>query len=320
MYPGWIALHGVTVSGRDHPSLVRFARALAVTGKAVIVPDIPSWRVLHIDRAAARPVISASAGALVDHPAVAPGGFGLSGFSFGATHALIAAAHPELRDTIRSVTAFGGYADLQRTARFLFTGRHTWSAREHRIDPDPYGRWILAANYLTRTDGYREMGGVAAGARRLATAAGRWLAYGERVDYDGLRMEIGAGLSSEERRLWPVIAPPMEAPAFAPEQAHRLADALAATALAIDPALDPAAALPALRARVVLGHGGEDRLIPCTETLRLRTLLPEHCAPEATITHLFAHSIGGNRLAWSRRAAEAARFVRLMDRAVRIAG
>src|SRR5688500_20209756 len=45
---GWVVLHGLTAVGREHPSLDRFARALAATDTLVMVPDIPEWRHLRI--------------------------------------------------------------------------------------------------------------------------------------------------------------------------------------------------------------------------------------------------------------------------------
>ena len=39
--PGWIALGGVSRLGRFHPQLMRFANALASSGAAVLVPEIP---------------------------------------------------------------------------------------------------------------------------------------------------------------------------------------------------------------------------------------------------------------------------------------
>src|SRR4051812_43066548 len=46
--PGWIMLHGVTVPGREHAQLVRFARSVAHTGAAVLVPEVPEWRALRL--------------------------------------------------------------------------------------------------------------------------------------------------------------------------------------------------------------------------------------------------------------------------------
>ena len=46
--PCWIAIGGVSLKGRFHPQLVRFAEALASTGAGVLVPGLPEWRRLSV--------------------------------------------------------------------------------------------------------------------------------------------------------------------------------------------------------------------------------------------------------------------------------
>ena len=38
--PGWIVLHGITVPGRHHPGMVRFASSLAASGALVLIPEV----------------------------------------------------------------------------------------------------------------------------------------------------------------------------------------------------------------------------------------------------------------------------------------
>ncbi|HEU0301960.1 MAG TPA: hypothetical protein VFR37_21070, partial [Longimicrobium sp.] len=122
--PGWVVLHGLTVPGRRHEAMTRFVRSLAASGAAVLVPDVPAWRALRLDVDAARRTLAAGARWLSARPEVQPGGVGAVGFSFGATHTLMAAADPEVRREVRAVVAFGGYCHLQRMLRSLFTGEH----------------------------------------------------------------------------------------------------------------------------------------------------------------------------------------------------
>ena len=58
---------------------------------------------------------------------------------------------------------FGGYCDLERTLRFQFTGEHEWNGEAHSLRPDPYGRWIVGANYLTAVPGFEDSERVAQG-------------------------------------------------------------------------------------------------------------------------------------------------------------
>jgi pimeloyl-ACP methyl ester carboxylesterase len=288
--PGWVVLHGLTVPGRHHRAMTRFVRSLAATGAAVLVPDVPAWRQLRLDVDAARTTLADASHWLSRRPEVQPGGVGTIGFSFGATQALMAMADPAVQRDVRAVVGFGGYCDLQRMLRCLFTGEHEWNGERFLLDPDPYGRWIIVGNYLTLIEGYEEMHAVARGALELAVEAGRVGAWAWEPVYDPTKARIRAGLSPAERELWDVIAPPSGSPPADMALAHALGEAFSVAAPEKDPGLDPRAHLGNVRGRVVLSHGREDRLIPFTETLRLQTLLPPAAKPAVTITGLFAHS------------------------------
>ena len=91
-FPAWILLHGATVPGRDHPQLVRFARSVAHTGAAVMVPEVPEWKALQLAPGLTTPTVRAAVPALRGVPGVADRPVGLVGFSFGAPHAIAAGA------------------------------------------------------------------------------------------------------------------------------------------------------------------------------------------------------------------------------------
>jgi len=313
--PGWVVLHGLTVPGRHHLAMVRFVRALTASGAAVLVPDVPAWRALRIDTRAARDTIAAAARHLVALPGTAPGGVAVTGFSFGATQALMAAADPSLHGVVHTVASFGGYGDLARLMRTMMTGEHEWNGVAERIDPDPYGRWIVFANYLTHVPGFEHMAAVADAARELARAAGEDGRPSWDAVYDPLKRSLREGLTEEEQAVWDMVSPPAGVP---PEQGplmERLSHELTAAALRVDPGLDPSAALPGMRARVALSHGVDDRLIPYTESLRLHALLAPVTDTSLTLTRLFAHSehAGGNALHYVR---EGWKFARLLNRAL----
>lgn len=313
-WPGWVVLQGLTVHGRQHPSMRRFVHALAGSGAVVLVPEVPSWSRLEIDVTAARQTLSGGVVHLSARPEVA-GGVGVVGFSFGATQAVMAAADPALHGRLKAVLGFGGYGDLRRVLRFLFTGEHERGGERFHVDPDPYGRWIVVGNYLTWVPGYEHMEAVSRAARELAVHAGEFKAWAWDPVYDAKKAELRAGLAPDERRVWDLIAAPAAA-RIDVDAARALADAFADAALTKDPGLDPRPRLPALRGRVILTHGRQDRLIPFTETLRLMEMMPPHVDASATITGLFAHSAAGRMrhpVAWAR---ETGRFVGLLNRAL----
>lgn len=314
--PGWVVLHGLTVPGRHHKAMVRFVRSLAASGAAVLVPDVPAWRDLRLDLAGARDSIVAGARYLAQRPEVRPGGVGAVGFSFGATHALMAAADPGVQRDLRAVVAFGGYTDVRRMVRCTFTGEHEWEGQGHSIDPDPYGRWMLAANFLTLVPGLEGMEDVRAAAHALALEAGRRGVMAWDAEYDELKREIRGRLSPAGAQVWDLLAPPTGTVPADLDAARRLADAMAEAMMARFPGLDPTPHLPALRGRIILSHGRADRLIPYTETLRLQTLLPPSLKPSVTITGLFAHSAHAGWMHPLERARESAQFIRLLNDAL----
>ena len=170
--PAWIVLHGITRPGRTHRQLVRFTHAMAEGGTAVLVPEMPEWRELDLAPRLTTPSVLAGLRAMEGLGGfVATDRVGLLGFSFGAPQALVTSAHPALRGRLAGVVGFGGYADLDRTLVFQFTGRHEWKGEQYLLRPDPYGRWIVGANHLTSVAGYEDAGEVARGLWRLAAAA-----------------------------------------------------------------------------------------------------------------------------------------------------
>ncbi len=292
---GWVLLHGITRPGRKHPTLERFARALAATPAVVLVPDIPSWRALELDPDRSVPTIQAAVLALSRRPETAPDRIGLIGFSFGSPQALVASTDSRLRGKLKAVVGFGGYYDLTRTLRFLFTGRHEWEGVTYRSRPDPYGRWVVGANYLVGAAGYEACGDVAGALRRLAEDAGE-----RRVDswdpvYDELKDRLEKDIHPDRRALYRLFAPGPDEPPVDEERGKNMADALAASARHASALLDPAPHLERVRVPIRLFHGRQDHLIPFTETLRTKAALAAEHDVRARVTGLFAHSTEADR-------------------------
>lgn len=288
--PGWVLLHGITRPGRKHPTLERFARALASTPAAVLVPEIPPWRELSLDPAHAVPTIQAAILALSEREETAPDRIGLIGFSFGAPQALVASTDPRLEGKLKAVVGFGGYFDLQRTLRFLFTGQHDWEGTTYRLRPDPYGRWVVGANYLTAADGYSDHEDVATALRELAAHAGDVRADSWDPVYDAIKDRLEAQIAPERRPLYRLFVPSRDDPPVDGEAGRDMADALADAARRRSALLDPAPYLGKVKVPVRLIHGRQDHLIPFTETLRMSHAFPAASNVDARITGLFAHS------------------------------
>jgi pimeloyl-ACP methyl ester carboxylesterase len=292
----WVVLHGVTVPGARHPQLQRLVRALASAGARVLVPDIAPWRELRIDRDRSAAVITAAVERA--HDDASGQQVTLCGFSIGGTEALTIAALPAVASRLRRVASYGGYADLERAVRFMFTGAHDREEVPYRGDPDPYELEGAAA--------------VADAVRGLALEVGSRQAFAGDPRWDERKAELRATLPAEAHRTWDVLAPPAGTP-IPREEGKKLAHELARAALRTEPRLDPRASLGDLSVPVELLHGEGDRLIPFSEAHRLAALLPADRV-NTTITPLFTHS-SGVRLSGVPRVPRAAiEFARVLGR------
>ncbi len=314
-YPGWAVLHGLTWTGREHPSLVRFASAIAAAGNVVLVPDIPEWRALRVAPEITGETILAAVRALHERADVDPDRVGLFGFSFGATQALIAAARPEVQKLLRAIVAWGGYCDVHRLFVYGMVGEHELDGVQYYNPPDPYGQWVMAGNYLAGIPGHEQDTDVAAALFALAQESGERRVYAWDPVYDASKARLRETLPAEKRPLFDMIAPPSGSGRdhvdFLRAKSLDLADA----ALRADPLLDPQPFLPDVGVPVLLAHGRDDRLMPFTESIRLSRALPPERLHSCTITSLLSHSGGTDHsLGPAGLARESARFVHVLHR------
>lgn len=314
--PAWVVLHGLTRTARAHPSLQKFASAVASAGNVVMVPEIPEWRDLRIEPAIAVATIHDAVRALQSRDDVRHEHVGLFGFSFGATQSLIAVADERTAGLLAGVAAWGGFCDLRRVFRFGLTGSHEIDGKTYETPPDPYGSWIMAGHYLPHVPGYEDMTSVAEELHGLAIEAGERRIYAWEPIFDESKRIRRARLKHDEhRKLFDLLAPETTKPKPDPERGLQLAEELADTALRMDPLLEPRPYLPHVRTPVLLAHGRDDRLIPFTETIRLSRELPPALVRSRTITALFQHSGGtASGLGPMGTATEGARFVSLLHR------
>lgn len=286
--PGWIIMGGITRMGRFHPQLRRFAHALASSGAAVLVPEIPEWRRLCPTPRVTSPTLRASAALLASLPEVRPGKVGVVGLSFGAPQ--VANAAEAMSDRIAGAVLFGGYCDLERTLRYQLTGEHDWDGETYHVEPDPFGRWVMLSNYLTRVPGYEEAGPAAEAFHRLAAASSDLRCPAWLPAHDSLKEELGLCLPGRWREVFDSFAPRGGPGTLEPEEGAAWASTLTAAALADEPLFDPRDGLAKLSLPVRLIHGRGDRVVPFTESLRLREHLADEAEASVTITGLFAHS------------------------------
>lgn len=293
---GWVALHGLTVTGRHHQGVRRFAAALAAAGAVVVVPEVPAWAELRVTPDDTAPALADGLAYLAARGDVQRQHLAAIGFSVGATWLLHAAAEAALPERLRGVVGIGAYADLGRTVRCRLTGEHEWRGRWQRLQPDPYGRWIVGASILPLLDdadgfGARETReAVAAALASLAREAGRRDAYADLPLFDALKRDLRERLPAPGQALWDLFTPPAGRLPDDLAGARALARALARTALRHQPSLDVRPALAGLRIPVVLLHGRRDTLIPSSELPRLVSYLPRGLPRRAALTGWFTHA------------------------------
>jgi len=287
---GWIALGGISRMARHHPQLVRLASALASSGAAVLVPEVPEWRSLELAPKVVGPTIKGCIEALRRRADVAPGKLGLIGFSFGAPQVAIAAARDELSEQVAGIVLFGGYCCLERTMTCLLTGTHEWEGNAYNLRPDPFGGWVVASNHLTDVPGFEDAEDVAAALHTLAFEASErripaWDPY-----HDAMITQLRESLPEARRPLYDLFAMPSDRVHPEPEEGRAMALELAEACRRAEPLLDPATDLARVGLPTQLIHGRGDRLIPFTEGCRLFEGLPEHARRSLTVTSLFNHT------------------------------
>ena len=287
--PGWILLHGATRPGPDHPGIVRFAAALARSGAVVLVPDIPAWRRLELDPRPAQAALVRATEHMCGDRRPRPGGVVLAGLSFGVPQVLRVGARLAGTGLVRGLAGFGSYCSLHESIRFGLTGQFRWRGGIEYLRPDPYGRWVVASNYLHRIPGYEDAECVSRALRRLATLAGERRIISWDPGYDAVKDDLAKSLPRTGRRLFRLFAPPANRepePGPAHEMAHLLADAARRT----HPHLEVPATVGDPPPPVRLIHGRHDHLLPFTETLALERRLRKRTDTAVTVTGLFAHS------------------------------
>jgi len=315
--PGWVVLHGMTRPGRAHGQLQKFARALVSSGAVVILPEVPEWRALSLSPHVAGPTVRAALRGLRDTGWAQDRPAGLIGFSFGAPHAIASAADPRIREQIAGVAGFGGYCDIEATFRFMMTGDAGGGLPF--VFPDPYARWIVAANYLAKVPGLADHRDVAAALHTLAAFSGdgdfeipSWDAR-----YTPKIAELRDAIAPERRAVFDLFAAPEGAlPARA--AAFEMGDRLAVAARATDPLIDPTEGLGCVTRPVHVLHGRTDNLISCAEAPKIAAALQPGVARSVTITRLFGHS-GQGHFPLLRALQEVPRFLRALTRMLDVA-
>lgn len=286
-----VLVPGISELGCYHPRLRALSRHLASSGFLVVTPDIPLLRQFRMSPQAVDqisfwlrqiPTLEGSSSIRIT---------GLSGISFSATLAIIAAARPELRDRVSFVFGIGAYDDPLRCSRGWFAaGPVTMSPGYYPTRY--YARWIVmlgALDMVPRPED-REF---------LENALTHLLMLKPPPPFP-------SSLSQTAQRWYRLaIMPENEAD---PELQAAIEDRMSAT---LYKEISPERAAGEIRCPIFLVHGASDDLIPPDESLHLASRfvsVPVSVVVSPFLTHTHPvqqepHGMGKVKAVW-----EIARF------------
>ncbi|MDQ3855543.1 MAG: alpha/beta hydrolase fold domain-containing protein, partial [Chloroflexota bacterium] len=132
-HPAMVVCLGVVPFGVDHPQVPRLEEALARSGFAALIHWSPAMRDLRLEPTDVEETAQAYEW-LVEQPYADPARSGLMGTCVGGAFALMAAAHPAIRDRVSFVAAFAPYSsmwtlahDIASSSRARDGAREPWA-------------------------------------------------------------------------------------------------------------------------------------------------------------------------------------------------
>lgn len=255
-----VALHGVTVRGKEDGRLKGFAAALAASGVRCAVPTLAGLAALRWEAADVEAIARVVDAATSD----GSGPAAIVGFSHGASLGLLAAARPGTSARVGYLLGFGAYHSLPR-----FFGR----IRALPPPEDPAARSGLAYAWLIE-------------ARRRADGLGLTPSFRREAD-DLLRRYCEEASDAEKLEFFDAHLRPLA-----------LGERIDPAADATFPALSPEGNLAGLSCPVGLVHAPDDVLVPVADAeallAELRRVAPA-AAHRLLVTRLVDH-VAGARL------------------------
>lgn len=276
--PGMVLVHGIHHLGIDEPRLVRFARAAAGSGFAVLTPEVAALADYRVD--------SASIATIGESPAwlqqrFAAGPVILVGVSFAGGLSLLAVSDPRYSPHIRALLLMGAYDNLGRVLRFLATSQAELpDGRRMPYTAHDYGAAVFVYSHLSQFFSASDLD--------VAHEALRDWLWEQPQDAQALLPRLSpAGRAVMEM----LLARQIE------RLRPKLLDAIDADQSQLA-AISPEGKLGDLRVPVFILHGSSDDIIPSTESLWLEKEIPRPYLRAVLITPAFSHVDPDKRPAW----------------------
>ena len=266
---------GVNPAGRDDERVVNLSNALARSGFVVMIPWFPSLMEKRIDEREIDNLVAAF-GHLSVQDYVDPQRVGMGGFCVGASIAAVAASHPSIRDDVAFLNFFGGYYDANDLLKQVTTRSSFYNGTVESWEPDSLTRETFVNHLIESLED--------PGERELMTRI-----FVEGKDSDSLDVQH---LSSEGQAVHRLLSG-----ATLTETASLLSQ-LPSTLQAQLKLISPSTQIGNLKARVMIMHDREDKLVPSEESRRLADALSSRGNTYYTEFSFFQHvdptrSVGG---------------------------
>ncbi len=267
--PGMVVCHGVHHLGVDEPRMMKFARAIASSGVAVLTPELKELADYHIDPKSITTIGRAS---VMLKSRVKRSGVGVLGLSFAGGLSLLAASEPEFAPSIEFVVSVGGHDELERVARFFVTDEiDTVDGGKLKLHAHDYGAVVLVYMYVDHFFTGRDVP-----AAREAIRLWLWEKFDDaRAEAKKLTTEGQDKIALVFGHREDVLRPEIER--------------VIATHTVDMKRVSPHGALDGLRARVFLLHGEGDTVIPASETRWLARDVPEGGLAKALVSRAIVH-------------------------------
>lgn len=253
---------GVNPAGKDDERIVNLGTALARTGIVVMIP----WS----ERMAQRRVTEQEAGDLVrgfEHlrslEMVDENEVGMAGFCVGASLMMVAAQDERIRDDVKVVNSFAGYYEAEDLIASVVSARRFYGEDSGPWEPDRLSVQVVRTHLLESVDDPIERATLAETIENNAPAP--------------------SNLSPQARLVYDILnAPDLET-------AHRLIELLPSDSLDTLRRISPSTNIDRLKAKVLVMHDHQDKLVPSEESRRLVDALQSRGDVHYTEFSFFEH-------------------------------
>jgi dienelactone hydrolase len=238
---------GANAAGRDDPDVVNLGNALARAGYVVMFHWSPTMALrANIEPAETGNLVWAfqylSEREYVDLDRV-----GLGGFCVGASFALVASADPRIQDQVHFVNAFGPYYDARTLLLQAASRSVEYDGERTAWDPDKLTKRVLANELIETLDSPED-----------ANALTRRYMNGEALADEELE-----ALSPQAVTIMRLLD------GTTPEEAEELYETLPVSFREDLAGVSPSSHVDGIRAKLLIMHDRNDRLVPAAESRRL---------------------------------------------------